>query len=252
MRVVVLGSGTSTGVPMIGCKCKVCRSNDLKDKRLRTSIIIEEKGKNFLVDTTPDFRAQALNNNITKIDAVLYTHDHADHINGIDDLRMFNFIQKTKIPCFASKQFIENIKNRFNYIFSDYCKGGGKPELQFNELKEKNNIYGVEVFAFPVIHWQTDVMGFRINNFAYVTDVKSIPPDSMKHLEGLDVLILGVLRQKEHSTHLCISEALKLLEILKPKKAYFIHMSHHIDYKREQKHLPENVEFCFDGMTISL
>jgi len=248
-----LGTGTSTGVPAIGCGCDVCRSDNPKDKRLRASVWIEQDGLSILIDTSTDLRAQALREGITNIDAVLYTHHHADHVHGIDELRSFSFFHKKQIPCYGNHDCIERIKEMFGYIFNgDDAAGGGKPDLSLNQIDRPFAIGAVEITPIAVKHGDLDVFGYRINDTAYVTDCSLIPSSSEPLLEGLDTLILGALGFKTHATHFTLEKALEVIASLKPGAAYLTHLTHNMMHEKVSARLPEGVELSWDGLTIDI
>ncbi len=252
MKVKVLGSGTSTGVPLIGCDCKVCISQNPKNKRLRPSILIEEKGVNCLIDTTPDLRTQALNFNVKKIDCVFYTHTHADHLHGIDDLRIFNYIQKGSIPVFASENDIKTITTKFDYIFKKEKLLSSKPDLIPNIIDKKLEFKGLTFLSIPIYHGYDLINGYRLKTLAYLTDISKIPESSLELLEGLDALMIDALRYQKHPTHLSVEEAINISGILKPSKTYLIHMSHKIDYEEIKKALPPNIIPSYDGLEFEI
>ncbi len=250
MKITVLGSGTSTGVPVIGCTCRVCTSENPKNKRLRASIIVENNGQSILVDTSTDLRTQCLAYKIKRIDAVLYTHTHADHLYGVDELRIFNFIQRGKIPIYGSKETIESIKRTFPYLFMDIFYGGGKPYLIPNIIDGDFELYGIKITPVEIMHGDLPIFGYRFSNFAYVTDVSEIPDDSINLLKDLKVLLIGALRYEPHPTHFTIEEALNVIEKLKPQNAYLTHLGHSVDHEELEKRLPKNVAPAYDGLEI--
>jgi phosphoribosyl 1,2-cyclic phosphate phosphodiesterase len=252
MKITILGSGTSTGVPVIGCKCRVCTSEDPRNRRTRASILVQQEGVNVLVDTSTDFREQVLRHGIDRIDAVLYTHAHADHIHGIDDLRCFNVLQENEIPVYADEESLKKLQKYFDYIFCDCGRTGFIPRLKPQLLQEELDLFGLKVLSFPLLHGDSVTSGFRFGNAAYLTDVKKIPEASYARLKNLDVLILDALRYKPHPTHLTLSEALKEVEKIRPKKTFFTHITHDVDYESTRRELPENVELAYDGLTIYL
>ncbi len=252
MKVLVLGCGTSTGVPLIGCNCKICTSTNPKNKRLRPSVIVLENNLNILIDTPPDLRTQALKFNVKNVDIVLYTHTHADHLFGIDDLRMFNFIKKAPIPLYASETAIKFIKNKFDYIFEKKTLSS-KPNLIPNILKDRIEINGLSITAIPVYHGNNLINGYRINDFAYITDVSKIPPTSFDLLHDLRVLMIDALRYEPHPTHLTVKEAIAVSKKINPSKTYFTHMGHNIDYEEILKY-NSNGDFtpAYDGLTFEV
>jgi phosphoribosyl 1,2-cyclic phosphate phosphodiesterase len=253
VKITFLGTGTSQGVPIIACDCNVCLSKNDKDKRLRSSIFIEEKGKTFVIDTGPDFRQQMLRENIKNVDAVLFTHEHKDHIAGFDDIRAFNFIYKKKMDVYASARVQEAIRREFAYIFSDF-KYPGIPEINLFLLENKPTlIHDVLVTPIEVMHYKMPVFGFRVNNFTYITDANYISDEEKEKIKGSDVLVLNALRRENHISHFTLKQAVELVEELKPKKAYFTHISHQLGLHDEvQLELPENMELAYDGLQLEL
>jgi phosphoribosyl 1,2-cyclic phosphate phosphodiesterase len=261
LKVYVLGTGTSTGVPLVGCDCKICKSSNPKNKRLRSSIFIEnDDGQCVLVDTSPDLRQQMLRAELTRIDAVIYTHSHADHIFGIDDLRPFNFFLNKVIPLYADKFSAEEIKKHFHYCFfkdPDY-EGGAPPKLSLTKLEyfTPTTIAGVEVMPISILHGKMPVLGLRIGDFAYITDASHIPAESKDKLENLDVLIINGLRNRPHKTHFTIDQAVKEIEELAPKRAYLSHLSHEVEHETENERLAGAssipIELAYDGMILEV
>ncbi len=252
MKLTFLGTGTSTGVPSIACDCATCLSEDPRDKRLRVSVLVEHGGKTILVDTSSDFRQQALRANIRKLDAILITHCHVDHVFGLDDIRPLNF-RYGAMPVFANEIAWIDLRRIFKYIFEPSHFGGGLPQLIPHTVVHKASfcIGEIQITPLEVIHGKLPVIAYRFNNFAYATDLKSIPPDSMDGLRDLDVLVLDCVRLKPHTTHLNLDEALEIIELLKPKRAYLTHLNHDILYERDSKLLPENVAFAWDGLVVN-
>ncbi|MCC6502568.1 MAG: MBL fold metallo-hydrolase [Deltaproteobacteria bacterium] len=253
MRLVILGCGTSTGVPVIGCHCEVCSSSDPRNRRTRSSILIQTDGNNILIDTTTDLRGQALSNSLERVDAVLYTHAHADHIHGIDDLRSFNLAAGGRaIPCYGEKETIKRIRSIFEYIFRVDGKDGWKPNLTTTEVSSGFSIGETAVSPIEIMHGEATILGYRIGSFAYLTDCNGIPPASMEKLKGLELLILGALRHKPHPTHFSINEAIEASNTIGPKRTVFTHLGHNLDYTRDNPALPKGFELAYDGMTIEL
>jgi phosphoribosyl 1,2-cyclic phosphate phosphodiesterase len=234
--ILVLGSGTSVGVPMIGCRCKVCTSSDSRDKRLRPSILLRFGDQRVLIDTTPDFRYQALRFKIDRLDAILFTHSHADHILGLDDVRPFNFMQKTDIPIYASADALVTIRRTFQYVFDE----------------SPITVAGLAIQPIRVAHGRGIAHGFRFGDCAYLTDHSDIPSASMDRLTGLDVLFLDALRHNPHPTHSTVEESLRTVELLKPKRAFFTHISHDLLHSALAARLPENVQIAYDGLEIPI
>lgn len=247
----VLGSGTSMGVPTIGCSCAVCRSSDPKDRRTRPSVLIEYSGRAVLIDTTPDFREQAIRENITHLDAVLYTHSHADHILGIDDLRPLSFRHRPgKLPLYASPEVAEFLRNMFRYIFDADYKFGGLPQVELRTLNGALELFGAEFVPVRVIHGETEIYGFRFGSAAYLTDHSEIPEASFEQLQGLDILFLDALRYKPHPTHSTVENSLKIAERLRPQRTFFTHICHDLPHRETNASLPENVQLAYDGLKL--
>ena len=255
MVVTITGSGTSQGVPVIGCECKVCLSNNKKDKRLRSSVHILYKEKSIVIDTGPDFRQQMINNNIKNLDAVLFTHEHKDHVAGLDDVRPFNFIQKKPIDIFCNHQVFMALKREFHYIFDAKFQYPGIPKINRYEISKKKFFIDEKIKVEPieVMHYKLPVLGFRIENFAYVTDAKTISINEKEKLNNLDLLIINALRVKEHLSHFNLEEALSLIKELEPKKAILTHISHYMGLHDDvQNTLPENIYVGYDNQKIIL
>jgi phosphoribosyl 1,2-cyclic phosphate phosphodiesterase len=252
MKLTFLGTGTSTGVPSIACDCETCLSNDPRDKRLRVSILIEHDGKTILVDTSSDFRQQALRAKIKFLDAVLITHCHVDHVFGLDDIRPLNF-RYGAMGIYADENAWKDLQRIFQYIFQPTHFGGGLPQL-IPHTVEKNAPFSfspdLTVMPLEVIHGKLPVLAYRFNDFAYATDLNFIPDKAMQGLMDLDVLVLDCVRIKPHSTHLGLNEALEYIEKLKPKRAFLTHLNHDILYKRDSRLLPDNVQFACDELVV--
>jgi phosphoribosyl 1,2-cyclic phosphate phosphodiesterase len=247
----VLGSGTSMGVPTIGCDCAVCRSSDPRDRRTRPSVLIEYNGRSVLIDTTPDFREQAIRENIRSLDAVLYTHTHADHLLGIDDLRPLSFLHKpNKLPLYARPDAAEFIRNMFGYIFDANYKFGGLPQVELKPINGSLELFGARFEPIVLIHGDAEIFGFRFGSAAYLTDHSEIPESSLSKLEGLDVLFLDALRYKPHPTHSTVEHSLHTVERLKPRRAFFTHICHDLPHEKTNAALPDNVKLSYDGMKL--
>ena len=252
MKIKFLGTGTSTGVPEIGCRCEVCTSRDIKDRRLRASVLINIESVNILIDCGPDFRQQILSESFTKMHGVLLTHEHYDHMGGLDDLRPFAKLGDLEI--YSSAITLNALRKRMPYSFSEY-RYPGVPVLNLHEIDPDKTfiIEGIEIQPVNIMHYKLPILGYRIKNFAYLTDVKIIPDEEFQKLEGLDTLVITALRTGEHVAHLNLSEALKLIEKIAPRRAYLTHMSHQIGLHEEvQKILPENVFLSYDGLEIEV
>jgi phosphoribosyl 1,2-cyclic phosphate phosphodiesterase len=247
----VLGSGTSMGVPTLGCDCTVCHSSDPHDRRTRPSVMIEYAGKVVLIDTTPDFYMQAVREGITHLDAVLYTHTHADHILGIDDLRPLSYrLKPEKLPLYARPDAAAFLRRMFSYIFDADYKYGGLPQLELKPIDGPVDIFGVCFVPITLIHGEIQIYGYRFGSAAYLTDHSEIPESSLDQLEGLDILFLDALRHKPHPTHSTVQNSLRIVERLKPKRAFFTHICHDLAHEATNATLPRNVRLSFDGMKL--
>ncbi len=264
MKLVILGCGTSTGVPLIGCHCHVCASKDPRNKRTRSSILIQtdEGGNspaaNILIDTSTDLRFQCLANGVERVDAVLFTHPHADHIHGIDDLRSFNLSQKSAeggtspIPCYANRRTVERIKTMFDYIFKDDEGDGWKPNLTLEAVDGPFKAGGVEVVPIEINHGAASILGYRIDNAAYLTDCSAIPDASLNLLQGVKTLVLGALRHKPHPTHFTVAQAVEASASVGAGRTILTHLGHSLDYASDNANLPKGVELAYDGMEIEV
>jgi phosphoribosyl 1,2-cyclic phosphate phosphodiesterase len=249
-----LGTGTSQGIPVIGCKCEVCQSKDRKDKRLRSSVALMKDSGNIVIDTGPDFRMQMLHAEIDQLSAALITHEHNDHIAGLDDIRPFNFMNRSALRVYARARVAEQIKHRFAYIFSNKpYPGAPQVELEQFENNVVLEIDGFKIFPIEYYHGKMPVSGFICNQMAYLTDVKTIPQDQKQYLKGLRVLVISALHKDPHFTHLNLDEALELIDELKPEMAYLTHVSHRMGkHELVDQTLPEAVKLAFDGLEIDL
>jgi phosphoribosyl 1,2-cyclic phosphate phosphodiesterase len=252
MTLKFLGTGTSTGVPILTCKCSVCASSDPRDKRTRPSILLEYDGRVVVIDTSPDFRTQALREGLTRLDAVVFTHAHADHILGLDDTRVFYFRQQVPIPIYAEAKCMATIRTTFAYIFNGDYPFGGVGKLDPHLIEGPFDLWDLKLTPVPVLHGRLPVLGFRFRDIAYVTDVSEIPESSLPLLEGLDILIIDALRPKSHPTHFSLSQALAVVERLKPRRAFFTHIAHDLGHEATKSALPSNVQLAYDGLKLEL
>ena len=253
MKITFLGTGTSTGVPSIACDCETCLSNDPRDKRLRVSILVEHEETKILVDTSADFRQQALRANITRLDAVLITHCHVDHVFGLDDIRPLNF-RHGAMPIFANEIAWVDLRRIFQYIFKPVHFGGGLPQLIPHTVYPNATFCigeGLEITPLEVIHGKLPVIAYRFNNIAYATDLNFISDETITGLRDLDVLVLDCVRIRPHSTHLGLNEALDYIERINPRRAFLTHLNHDVLFERDSKLLPANVQFAYDGLVLT-
>ncbi len=254
MKVYFLGTGTSQGIPVIGSKHPVCESTDSKDKRLRVSVWISWENHSFLIDCGPDFRQQMLTSNCEKVEAVLYTHEHSDHTAGLDDIRPFNFIQG-EMPIYAHQRVLDNLRKRFEYIFETENRYPGAPSVKAIEVKNNHPFSIGDKTAIPinVMHGDLQVFGYRIDDFAYLTDVKTIEESEISKLKNLKVLVVNALREEPHATHFNLEEALEFIALIQPESAYLTHISHVMGFHEDiQKKLPENVYLAYDNLIITI
>jgi phosphoribosyl 1,2-cyclic phosphate phosphodiesterase len=242
------------GIPVIGCLCAVCTSADPRNKRLRTSALLEVAGMRLLIDAGPDLRQQALAVGLQRLDAVLLTHAHADHVSGLDDIRPLNFAQKSAMPLYGAASTLRFVRERFNYAFVNGSEGSTRPALELIEIQGRLpfRINTVEVLPFDVEHGTWTITGFRIGGLGYVTDASFIPPASLEYLRGLDVLVLNALRAAPHPTHFSVDEARALIDELRPRRAFLVHMTHDLDHEATNVTFPDNIRLAYDGLTIEV
>ena len=253
MKITVLGAGSSAGTPVIGCECPVCRSSNMKNKRSRcSSIITLDNGSHILIDTSPDFKMQAMREQIHKIDAVLFTHHHADHCHGIDDLRAYCQKYKQAIPIFANENTMKELKLKFNYAIREESQFWETPVLQANIVNGPFHIEETQIIPLPVIHGRMEILGYRLGNLAYITDVSEIPESTLDLLQGVDILLLDCLRYEPHFSHYGFKQSLEMSEKIKAKRTFFIHMTHDIEYDAVSSDLPDNVYLAYDGLQLNL
>ena len=253
MKVTFLGTGTSQGVPVIACSCKVCQSVDHRDKRLRTSVHLEVEGKSIVIDSGPDFRQQMLHNRVQHLDALVFTHEHKDHTAGMDDVRAYNFKQQMAMPIYAQARVIEQLKREFAYVFAAE-KYPGVPQVEVHEIQNQPfEVAGVQFLPVEVMHYKLPVFGYRVGDFTYITDAKTITEEEKQKVRGSKVVVLNALQQAPHISHLTLDEALTLAEDLGAERTYLTHVSHKMGCHRDiNPELPEGVEFAYDGFSIQI
>lgn len=252
MKVTLLGTGTSQGVPVIGCGCKACTSTDPKDNRLRTSALIEFGDVNILIDTSPDLRQQMLRQKVEKVDAILYTHEHNDHVIGLDDIRPFNFMQKQNMPVYGLSRVLNEVSSRFAYVFSENSYPGA-PRATLNTIEEKEvfEVYGKRITAIPVLHGKLPILGYRIGDFCFITDASYLTADALNLIKGSKFLVINALREESHPSHFTVREAIDVAKIIKPEKTFLSHISHVLGPTEDwSKKLPAGVFPAYDGLEI--
>jgi phosphoribosyl 1,2-cyclic phosphate phosphodiesterase len=254
MRLTFLGTGTSMGIPVIGCRCAVCTSADPRNKRLRTSALLEVDGTSLLFDAGPDLRQQALAVGLQRLDAVLLTHAHADHVSGLDDIRPLNFVQKAAMPLYGAASTLEFVRERFKYAFVNGSEGSTRPALELVEIRDRApfRINTIKVIPFDVAHGTWTITGFRIGALGYITDASFIPPASLELLRGLDVLVLNALRPAPHPTHFSVEQACALIDELQPRRALLVHMTHDLDHESTNVNFPDHIRLAYDGLSIEV
>ncbi len=253
MKVTLLGTGTSQGVPVIACDCDVCTSSDFRDQRLRSSILMTKGDRSLVIDTGPDFRQQMLRANVQSLDAVVFTHEHKDHIAGLDDIRAFNFRQRRKMDVYASQQVQVALKREFHYVFAD-IRYPGIPEIELHKIESSTfNAAGFRITPIDVLHHKMPVKAFRVGDFAYVTDANYIPPEEYDKLRGVKTLVINALRIESHMSHFNLTEALEIIADLKPERAFLTHISHLLGKHAEvSKLLPDHVQLAYDGLSFEV
>lgn len=251
MKITFLGTGTSQGIPLIACGCEVCNSSNPKDNRLRVSVMIEVDGKNMVIDSGPDFRQQMLRENVKTLEAVVFTHEHKDHVAGLDDVRAFNYFSGKHVDVYANEQVQVALKREFHYVFSG-DNYPGIPRINVHTIDTAPfDVSGVKFIPIQVLHYQLPVLGFRVNDFTYITDANFISDEEIEKIKGTKVLVLNALRRAKHISHFTLEEALELVKKINPEKAYFTHISHQLGLHDEvSKELPSNVELAYDGLQV--
>lgn len=252
MKITFLGTGTSQGVPVIACDCRVCKSTDQHDKRLRTSVLIQNGNTSLVIDTGPDFRQQMLREDVKFLDAVVFTHEHRDHIAGLDDIRAFNFKQKAAMDVYAEERVIRALKYEFPYIFAEH-KYPGVPSISLHKLENHPfSVKDINIVPLRAMHYRLPVLGFRIGDFAYITDANYISEEEKEKLFGVKYFVINALRREKHISHFTLSEAIKLINELSPKRAYITHISHQMGLSKElEKELPPHIMAAYDGLSFS-
>ncbi|HCI54348.1 MAG TPA: MBL fold metallo-hydrolase [Bacteroidales bacterium] len=251
MKITFLGTGTSQGVPVIACDCRVCMSDDPKDKRLRSSLLLEEKNIIVVFDAGPDFRQQMLREKVTRLDAIILSHEHRDHIAGMDDVRAFNYKMQDAIDIYAEKRVLETIKREYSYVFAEN-KYPGIPEMRLNEISlESFSVKGLEILPVRAFHMELPILGFRVGDFAYITDANRIPEESKEKLYGVKYLVVNALRKEKQISHFNLSEAIDFIKEISPLQAYLTHISHQMGlYSELSKELPDGITLAYDGLTV--
>lgn len=254
MKITFLGTGTSQGIPVVACKCPVCQSINSKDKRLRTSAMVEINGKNLIIDCGPDFRYQMLRENVENIRAILFTHEHRDHVAGLDDVRSFNWVNKAPVSIYAEERVVTCLENMFSYAFDKIEKYPGTPEINVNIINENPfKIDDIEIIPIRGMHYQLPVLGFRIGDLTYITDFNKIADQDIEKIKGSKVLVINALRREKHISHFTLDEALEIINKAKPIKAFITHIGHQLDkHDVEEYKLPDNVFFAFDTLSIEV
>jgi phosphoribosyl 1,2-cyclic phosphate phosphodiesterase len=251
VKITFLGTGTSQGVPVIACECHTCVSEDERDKRLRTSLMIETEGTSLLFDAGPDFRQQMLREKVARLDAILLTHEHKDHIAGLDDVRAFNYKSQDAIDIFSEERVLKALRKEYSYVFSEF-QYPGIPKMRLNEIDDQVfKVRGVEIMPIRVFHYRLPVFGFRVGNFAYITDANYIPEESKEKLYGVKYLVINALRKEKHISHFSLREAIDFIRQISPKKAFITHISHQMGrYEDVSKELPQEITLAYDGMSF--
>jgi phosphoribosyl 1,2-cyclic phosphate phosphodiesterase len=253
LKITFLGTGTSHGVPVIACDCPTCTSTDPRNQRTRCSILVEQNGTHVLVDAAPELRLQAIRVGLKHVDAVLFTHAHADHVFGLDDVRRFNDLQGGALPCYGDSTTLRELRRIFRYAFVPTQAGGGKPRLELRRLVRPSfNLHGLEVRPLRVMHGRLPITGYRFGNAAYVTDASFLPEETEAQLQGLDLLILDALRRRPHATHFNLEQALEVVARLSPRRALFTHLCHDLEHESTNAQLPDGIRLAHDGLVVDV
>jgi len=252
MTITFLGTGTSVGVPAIACDCEVCRSGDSRNKRTRASALVRVEGRNLLLDASIDLRQQLLRENVTTLQAVLLTHGHADHVFGLDDVRMFNFLQREPMPIYGNEDTLTAVRRTYWYVFDDGPTASSRPRMLLRRVEGTFDACGVPVTPLPIIHGSLSILGYRIGDLAYITDGSEIPGTTLELLEGLDVLVINALRRRAHPTHFTLDRALEQVERIRPRRAFLTHISHELEHAALSAELPTGVEPAYDGLHVEI
>ena len=251
MKITFLGTGTSQGIPVITCECIVCRSDDHRNKRLRVSVLIETHGKTIVIDSGPDFRYQMLRAGVKDLDAIVFTHEHKDHVAGLDDIRPFNYLLKKHIDIYATERVQDTLRKEFSYIFSE-VKYPGLPQIDIHTISNERFLIGdVAILPLEIMHYKLPVLGFRIGDFAYITDAKTVPEKTIAKLTGVKVLVVNALQREQHVSHFTLAEAVEFAEMVGAELTYFTHMSHNLGLHEDvERELPNNIKLAYDGLTL--
>lgn len=253
MRVTFLGTGTSQGIPIIACNCEVCKSEDMHDKRLRSSVLIEKEDTNIIIDTGPDFRQQMLKSDVKHLEAILFTHEHKDHVAGLDDIRAFNYIQKGPLDIYAEERVLTSLKREYSYIFKE-PKYPGVPEVSLHTIDLKPFVINnIKIIPIRAMHMNLPLLGYRIGDFTYITDANFIASHEMEKIKGSKYFVLNGLRRQQHISHFTLEQAIKIIKEIKPEKGYITHIGHQMGFHQAvQKELPENIHLAYDGLVLEL
>lgn len=251
MKITFLGTGTSQGIPVITCNCVVCRSDDYRNKRLRVSVLIETADKTIVIDSGPDFRYQMLRANVQDLDAILYTHEHKDHVAGLDDIRPFNYLLKKNIDIYATERVQHGLRKEFSYIFAE-VKYPGLPQIEMHTISDQSFYIGkTEIEPLNIMHYRLPILGFRIGEFTYITDAKTVPEDTVEKIKGTKILVVNALQKEHHISHFTLDEAVEFARRIGAEATYFTHMSHNLGLHEDvEKELPKNIKLAYDGLTL--